>query len=64
MNTAEVSNDYVSHFRVGTYEAQQDFKDVGAFQNPYSRHTPEWVGYHLIESKQFREDLDRSNYEY
>lgn len=47
----------------GRHRAQQDFRDVGVFSNPYTRHTPEWHGYHYIESKQFRIDLDNSHYQ-
>lgn len=56
-----LSPDYDALHMKGRHTAQQDFQGEGAFHNPYKRHTPEWQGYHFIESKQFQEDLDRSH---
>lgn len=65
MNNAaiDLSPSWDSLHMKGRYHAQQDFQDEGAFHNPYSRHTTEWTGYHYIESKQFRQDLDQSYYQ-
>lgn len=43
--------------------AREDYKEVGAFNNPFKKGTYQYNGYACAESKQFRINLDNSHYQ-
>lgn len=55
----EVSAGYAE----GERWARQDYKEVGAFNNPFKKGTYQYNGYTYAESKQFRINLDNSHYQ-
>lgn len=46
----------------GERRAGQDYKDVGAFDNPFKKGSCEYLGYALAASKHFRENISFDPY--
>lgn len=51
-----------AQYREGENQAHQDYKDVGAFDNPFDKISCEYLGYAYAESKHFREDISHDPY--
>lgn len=52
----------ISGYNEGERQAGQDYKDVGAFDNPFDKGTYQYNGYAYAESKHFREDISHDPY--